>query len=143
MVSDYQPKLERGLRVASDSLLATLDELYALEEEKRTVEPGTERFVTLAGRVESLAEALLGHSRQQERLARASEGEDAPETRRIDEIPPRAIHLVLAEWRAAERRLEAADPESEMADMAAADIRRLRDEYRRARLVAESGGKPD
>lgn len=140
-MSEQEPgSLERGLRTASDSLLATLDELYSLEERKRRLQPGTDQFVELASRVEALANVVLAHSHQQGVLAEVTRDAVVPEDpaqRSIEQVPPRDIHAILSEWRAAERRLGEAEAGSEAADLAAADVRRLRDEYRRARERAE------
>jgi hypothetical protein len=137
MTHDPQP-LERGLREASDSLVATLDELATLEQRKRSLAPGSPEFVELAGRVESLATLVLAHSRAQGSLAdAASIVANEVEPRPIDEIPPRSIHAVLADWRAVEREMEQAEPGSPEHDRLSADVTRLRDEYRRAREQAE------
>jgi hypothetical protein len=127
--------VEEGLRVTSDSLLATLDELQALEAAKRTVQPGTSEFSELADRIERLAVSVLEASRRQASLAgeAASSGVDE---RSIDDIPPRPIHAVLADWREAERVVTTASPGSEEWDHARTTIRRLRDEYRRAHEAA-------
>ncbi len=134
-MNDDQETMERDLRLASDGLLASLDELYRLEDEKRTLTPGTPRFVELAGRVETLAQQVLGHSVRQGELAEQAEAlvEQTDATPRvIEDVPPRPIHAILADWRQAERRASEAVPGSEDADRAATEITRLRDEYRRA-----------
>ncbi|MBA3435746.1 MAG: hypothetical protein H0U11_04595 [Chloroflexi bacterium] len=46
------------------------------------------------------------------------------------------MDVILGEWRAAERHLQAAETGSPEATLAEADVRRLRDEYRRAQLAA-------
>ncbi len=135
MTGNTGDTLARGLRRTSDSLIATLDELYALEDEKRALAPGTERFVELAKRIESLAGTVLAHTQRQESLAQESaavkdRGEAVPAP--IDDIPPRGAAAILTEWRAAERRLGEVADDSPEADRLASDIRRLRAEYRRA-----------
>ena len=52
--------------------------------------------------------------------------------RPIEAIPPRDAADILAEWRQAERRLNAAQPGTAEEDAARADIDRLRAEYSRA-----------
>ena len=50
----------------------------------------------------------------------------------IRDTPPRRdAVIILAEWRAAERRLAAAEPGSEDEGAARSDVDRLREEYRR------------
>jgi hypothetical protein len=126
---------EESLRVTSDTLLATLEELHALESEKRSASPGTAEFSDLAQRIEKLTANALEYSRQQARLAEDAE-DDPGEQRSIDEVPPRSIHLVLADWRDAERILADLNASPQDRDLAHAAIRRLRDEYRRAHEAA-------
>lgn len=137
--------LEQDLRYTSDEMLRMLERLRALEMRKRKLTPGSEPFKKLAEEVETLASTVFQHSQDQEKIA-----EDASELRRqavveprpIDEIPPaRELHIILAEWRDAERRLAQAAPESEEAADANADILRLRQEYRRAAQTAWDEGR--
>jgi hypothetical protein len=111
------------LRPASDGLARDLDVLSAIEAQKRTLEPGDPRLVELSERVEAVASRVLDGS--------SPAGlEDAP-VASIDETP-RPIPDILAEWRAAERRLEAAEPGSADALEAQALSDHLRQEYRQA-----------
>ena len=97
-----------ALRETSDALLRDLDVLVAIEEEKRTLEPGDPRLVELAERIEEIARRVLDSTNRQHQLTRAVNAQvdrgspDAPETT-IDETP-RPIQAVLADWREAERR---------------------------------------
>ena len=127
--------LERELRDTSDSLMRALDQLRDLEAEKREVPAGSRRFVELAQRVEDLAIEVLRRTEREVSLA-----EDTEERREagggvgraIEDVPPsnRELTSILAEWRDAERRLAAADAASPESSTAAADVRRLREEYR-------------
>lgn len=135
--------LEDKLRTASDRLMATLDELVELETTKRAMLPGSDEFVDLAKRIEDLAAAALTHTQRQGDLAedtRAASGTASAAQHSIDDTPPRAMEVILGEWRAAERHLQAAaaagSPEVTSAE---ADVRHLRDEYRRAQVMAVSG----
>lgn len=125
-----------ALRETSDALLRDLDVLVAIEEEKRSLEPGDERLVELAGRIEEIAQRILSGSVRQHQLTQVINAQveagsaNAPGTS-IDDTP-RPIQAVLAEWREAERRLAAAEPGSAEAAEAGALVARLRDEYRRA-----------
>ncbi len=135
--------LERDLRDRSDESLQSIDRLKELEREKRSLPPGSDRFVELARLVREGAHALLGLTQHQEDLAHRSagvasngDGVVAP----IDEIEkPREISAIIAEWREAERRLADAAPNSVEAHIAAADVRRIRSEYRRAAGLADEG----
>jgi hypothetical protein len=62
----------------------------------------------------------------------------------IATTPPRALTVVLADWRAAERKLANAQPTTAAYESARADVDRLRDEYARAyhaRIAAPSRGR--
>ena len=126
----------QALRETSDALLRDLDVLVAIEEEKRTLEPGDDRLVELAGRIEEIAQRILSGSVRQHQLTQVVNAQveagsaGAPETSIED--TPRPIQAVLAEWREAERRHLAAEPGSAEAAEADALVARLRDEYRRA-----------
>lgn len=128
-------ELEQDLRTASDGVLRALERLEALETEKRTLKPGTERFQHLAAEIERLAATVFAQTHAQKKLAEKSkvasdraEADPSP----IDEVTPaRDLPTVLAEWRAAERRLAATEPDTAEHALAATDVERLRDEYRR------------
>lgn len=133
-------ELEQDLRVTSDEMLRMLERLRELEGRKRRVQPGTDRFKELAEEVEALAAELFEHSRDQDRLAAESRDvrKHAPGVpRAIDDIPPtRELHMILAEWRDAERKLGLSDPGSDEATRIQSDVNRLRQEYRRAAEIA-------
>ena len=123
------------LRHASDELMARLDRLYELESRKRELRPDRSEFVRLAREIEDLSRALLFSSGEQVELAEEIHADvksgnisaDLP----IRETPPkRDAVAVLAEWRAAERRLAAAKPDSNDETEARAEVDRLRGEYR-------------
>jgi len=131
------PALERAadLRRASDQFLSRLDRLHELETRKRELAPDDAEFVRLAREVEDLARALLYTGNEQLELAEeihhdAKRGLVVEQP--IRETPPRRDAVtVLAEWRAAERRLAAAMPGSTEERQARSDTERFRDEYRR------------
>jgi hypothetical protein len=139
--------LEQELRATSDSLLRALDRMNELEAEKRTIPTGSERFVELAREVEQLAVEVLRQSQNQSTLAETTEERtDAGGGlgRPIATIPaaPREMATILNEWRDAERSLASVDPSSQDAAIAAANVRRLREEYRLAHEhVAAQGGR--
>lgn len=125
-----------ALRQTSDALLRDLDVLVTLEEEKRSLEPGDNRLVELAGRIEEIAQRILSGSVRQHQLtqtvnAQVEAGSTGAPAASIEETP-RPIQAVLADWRDAERRAAAAEPGSVEAAEADAFVSSLRDEYRRA-----------
>jgi hypothetical protein len=130
--------IEGDLRQTSDRLLDELMHLAELESAKRDATPGTPEFVELSRRVEALAAEVLGWSQQQTELATATQvlrehgSPDAPTTPIAETPPIREPHVVLGEWREAERRLASTAPGSADAERARADAERLRDEYRRS-----------
>jgi len=124
-----------ALRATSDALLRDLDALGAIEEEKRSIPAGDPRLVELAERVEQIAYRLLGRTTDQRELAETAREEVAAGTMdaasAIDETH-RPMATILAEWREAERRSAAFEPDSADATEAAAHVDALRREYRRA-----------
>jgi hypothetical protein len=131
---DIRPQL----RATSDALLVALDELRELEGQKRKLGPGTPEFAELAKQIETLAEELLRNSETEERLAQRSvelveDGRGDVAAQPIEAMAaPRDVHLILGEWRDAERRLAAETPGSQAWEQATVDAERLRAEYRRA-----------
>ena len=127
--------LEHELRSVSDELLTTLEQLVRLEGEKRAEQPGTPRFVNLASEIERLAALVFAQTNTQSTLAEMSKvavkgGADLVP---IDELEPvRDVSVILAEWRESERVLASSAMETAEHAKAAADVRRLRDEYHRA-----------
>ena len=129
-----------ALRATSDALLADLEALETLEREKRGLRPGDPRVVQLAEAVEQLARRLLGKSVTQRELSAVAK--DLAEHPTGDASPSiedtrREIHVILADWREAERRAGEAAPGSP--ERVASDIRiqSLRDEYRAAHEAAK------
>ena len=132
-----------GLRRTSDDFIQRLDLLYELEMRKRELPPDDAEFVRLAREIEDIARALLHVGAQQVDLAEEVHADikhgktviDQP----IRETPPRRDAVaVLAEWRAAERRLTAAASGSDEERAAKAEVDRLREEYRRITNPATS-----
>ena len=124
-----------NLRQASDMLMQRLDRLYELESRKRELPPERPEFVRLAREIEDLSRALLFSSGQEVELAEAIHADvkagDADANLPIRETPPkRDAVAVLAEWRAAERRLAAAAADSDEERAARAEVERFRVEYR-------------
>jgi hypothetical protein len=64
--------------------------------------------------------------------------------KRVPPMPYRQeAEVVLEAWRAAQRRRDAAPPGSDGERMAAADLVRIRDEYRRLIQAARAAGRPE
>jgi hypothetical protein len=136
--TDENSPLEHAadLRRASDTFLQQLDRLYELETRKRELPPDQPEFIRLAREIEDLSRALLFSGGQQVELAEevhadVKKGEVAVDQPIRDTPPRRDAVIVLAEWRAAERRLAAADAGSSEEEAAQAEVDRLREEYRR------------
>lgn len=128
-------ELEQDLRNVSDDMLRTVEQLQRLEHAKRAEEPGTARFTKLAKEIEKLAGVVFAQTSVQQSLAEQSAVATAQgaELAPIDEITSaRDVASILSDWRDAERRLAATALESADHAKAAADVRRLRDEYHRA-----------
>ncbi len=124
------------LRRASDEFMQRLDRLYELETRKRELPPDEPEFVRLAREIEDLSRALLFAGGQQVEVAEevhadVKSGATAVDQPIRDTPPRRDAVVVLADWRAAERRLTAASAGSEGEREAGADVARLREEYRR------------
>ena len=140
-------EVESELRVASDRILKSLEQLDALENEKRTLKPDTPRFQTLAREIERLAADIFAQSHAQQRLGVKAK-EDAART---GETPAsiaetertRDISVILRDWRDAERRLQSAAADSAEHALAAADVLRLREEYQAAYSSEEHESRAD
>ena len=132
-----------ALRATSDALIADLDELARLEREKRLLALDDPRLSDLSERIEALAARVLTSTALEQDLSEAAQVEasakapSAPD-QTIEGTPPREIHTILDEWRAAERRAAQAAPRSSEAARAALEVQRLRLEYQRARQRAET-----
>ena len=133
------------LRRASDDFMQRLDRLYELESRKRELPPDQAEFIRLAREIEDLARGLLFAGGVQVEKAEEVHADikngatvvDQP----IRETPSkRDAVAVLAEWRAAERRLAAAPPGSREERAARADVDQLREEYRRITAPTDSAG---
>jgi hypothetical protein len=124
------------LRRSSDAFMQRLDRLHELELRKRELPPDEPEFIRLAREIEDLARALLFSGGQQVELAeevhREAKANDIAIDQSIRDTPPRRDAVaILADWRAAERRLAGAAVGSDEETGAQAEVDRLRDEYRR------------
>jgi hypothetical protein len=126
--------LEERLRGASDAIQLMVQQLHALETQKRRVEPEDSRFIDLAALVRSTAAELLDLATTEETFARELSPQPASvDLPRIEEVEPRHdLKQILQEWRDVERRLTSADPGSPEATALVARFEELRTEYARA-----------
>jgi len=135
-------ELETDLRTTSDRLLRTIDQLETLENEKRTLPPDSQRFQTLASEIERLAATVFAQSHAQQQLGKeaqaATQQSGATITPIEETAQAREVHVILTEWRDAERRLASSGPGSAEHTQAASDAERLRDEYHRAYTAGSS-----
>jgi hypothetical protein len=137
-----------ALRATSDALIADLDDLARLEREKRLLALDDPRLSDLSERIEALAGRVLASTTLEQELSEAAQVEASAEApsapdQTIEDTPPREIHTILDEWRAAERRAAQAAPRSSEAARAAIEVQRLRLEYQQARRRAETGSQAD
>ena len=136
------------LRRTSDLFMQRLDRLHDLESRKRELPPDEAEFVRLAREIEDLSRALLFTGGQQVELAEEVHYEAKRNNVAVDQpirdTPPRRdAVMILAEWRAAERRLAAAEMGSEDESTARDEVARLRDEYRRLTSPTPTSLPPD
>jgi gamma-glutamyl:cysteine ligase YbdK (ATP-grasp superfamily) len=140
------PETGRALRDTSDQLVRDLEALSTLEEEKRQLSPGDDRFVDLAARIESIALRVLVASGRQRELTEqihraADEGMPGAPTESIEDTA-RPISAILSDWRDAERRLESAEPDSAEQREVEVLVEQLREEYRQAHEAARRENPP-
>jgi hypothetical protein len=133
-LSDDPNAIRDALRGASDGLLIAIREVDARERMKRGVRPDDPAFAPLAREVRVAAEAVLALAREEE--ANAQEASAMTAGAGLPTInastPPTDLESILAEWRAVERRLEAADAASPEAQGLMDEFERLRDRYAEA-----------
>ena len=120
---------DQELRLTSDTFLAKIERLQALEDQKRQLAPG--EMADIAHEVEDLTLEILAWAQHQTNLAESAAATNEPGLP-IAIVPPRALHDVLTEWRAAERSLQDLEPGTAAWESTRADVDRLRDEYARA-----------
>ena len=123
-----------GLRGASDGLLVAIHEVELRERRKRGVPPSDPGFPALAREVTNAAKAVLELAREEEREADAIAARHAVAPLPTIEAtqPPERLADILAEWRAVERRLAAADAMSPEAGQLMQEFEALKDRYAQA-----------
>ena len=133
-MSDDADRAREVLRGASDGLLIAIREVDARERMKRGVSPGDPQFRVLAREVRRAAETLLYLARQEESKAEETAATSiAAELPTINaSTPPPDLARILDEWRAVERRLEAAEPASAESEQLMRQFEELRARYAEA-----------
>jgi hypothetical protein len=148
-LTEFQPDTPQehaaGLRRASDEFMQRLDRLYDLESRKRELPPDRPEFIRLAREIEDLSRALLFSGGRQVELAEEvhadiKNGETVVDQPIRDTPARRDAVIILAEWRAAERRLASAEAGTPEEDSARSEVDRLREEYRR---ITAPAPRPD
>ena len=133
-MTDDPDTIKDALRGSSDGLLIAIRAVDARERMKRGVRPGDAEFPALAREVRVAAEALLTLARLEE--AKANETAATPSAAGLPTIeqsrPPEDLADILAQWRAVERRLEAADQGSPESQRLMVEFEALRERYTRA-----------
>lgn len=130
-------------RATTDQLLAIIDKLRSIEEQKRVEALGSATFMELAKQATAQSRLAFRWCQMQEQMAadaatRVARGEQAADIR-LAEVTPRPLDRILADWREAQLRLEIAQPGSPEAAAATEEIERLREEYQAsAALLADA-----
>ncbi len=135
---------DAAARATSDELMAALRHLAETETLKRAVPTGSAEFLRLAVVADEAGKmvarwtaAQLEAASQAAQLVQQGQMTGLP----IDQVAPRPLARILAQWRESEHRLNAAQPGSLDAQDAARDIERFRQEYQEAsaRVSAREG----
>jgi prophage DNA circulation protein len=121
--------------------MSSLEQLQELEDAKRDALPGSATFRHLAEQVERLAGSVFQLTVAQRDLA--VEAEQQGDTLAPIAETMRPTFEVLADWRAAERRLSATMPDSAEHRAAQLDVDRFRDEYQRVFEAAKRAHTDD
>ena len=125
-------EIRTDLRAASDGIMGIVESLREIEGAKRDHHPGSPEFLWYAERVEELARVVLDLSAREREAAERADAEPGVSPTTIEKTPPPSIVELLDRWRAAERELAAAVPDSPEAVALAAECDRARRLYRRA-----------
>jgi hypothetical protein len=140
---------QRGeFRATTDQMLEIIENLRAVEQQKRHVAVGSPEFLDAAKRAEELSRLAFRWAQMQLEMAldtqnRIGAGQIPGDVHLVD-VQPRRIDRILANWREAQLRLEIAALGSPEAQAAARDIERYREEYQVAHdaVLDEAEGAP-
>ena len=134
-------------RATTDQMMEILEDLRAVEEQKRHVAVGSPEFIIAAKGAEELSRLAFRWAQMQLQMALAVQskiaaGELAADVRLVN-VEPRPLDRILAHWREAQLRLEIAALGSPEAEAAARDIERLREEYQAGQEARIAGVRTD
>lgn len=128
-----RPSEQDEAHALADQMLEWIGVLEGAEQAKHQMPLGSPEFVAKAAEVEQVSRLVFRWSQlqlqvAQEAAVRRARGE-LTGSQPLTDFRPRALDIVLTQWREAQLRLEVAPPGSPEARKAADDIERLREEY--------------
>ena len=134
-------EIEQHLRAASDAILLLLTEIGQLEQQKRNIPPGEDRFDEVARSVRALAQSLATFTEHQESWAGIATA-DRHDLATIEQSAnAESLAAILERWRAVERQLDGLQPGTPEAIRLSAEFERIRAEYMTAfRAISEGTG---
>lgn len=132
-------EIEEHLRAASDAILLLLTEIGQLEQHKRHIPPGEDRFDEVARSVRAAAQSLAEFTKYQETWAGVATA-DRDDLATIEQSAnAQSLAAILERWRAVERQLDSLQPGTPEAIRLFAEFERIRAEYMAAfRTMSEA-----
>lgn len=132
-------EIEEHLRAASDAILLLLTEIGQLEQHKRHIPPGEDRFDEVARSVRAVAQSLAEFTKYQERWGEVATA-DRDDLATIEQSAnAQSLAAILERWRAVERQLDSLQPGTPEAIRLFAEFERIRAEYMAAfRAMSEA-----
>ena len=132
-------EIEEHLRGASDAILLLATEISQLEQHKRHIPPGEDRFDELARSVRAIAQSLAEFTKQEETWAGIATA-DRDDLATIEQSANgESLAVILERWRAVERQLDGVQPGTPEAIRLFAEFERIRAEYMTAfRTISEA-----
>jgi hypothetical protein len=122
-------EIEEHLRAASDAILLLLTEIGQLEQHKRHIPPGEDRFDEVARSVRAAARSLAEFTERQEAWAGIATA-DRDDLATIEQSAnAQSLAAILERWRAVERQLDSLQPGTPEAIRLFGDFERIRAEY--------------
>jgi hypothetical protein len=137
-------EIQEHLRAASDAILLLLTEIGQLEQYKRQIPPGEDRFDEVARSVRVVAQSLAEFTEHQETWAgiATADRHDLATIEQSAHAEPLAA--ILDRWRAVERQLDGLQPGTPEAIRLFAEFERIRAEYMTAfRMISEASAPAD
>ena len=129
---------EQELRSTTEAFLELVERLHQLERRKQELSPGGgAELLAVSHDVEELTRELLESAKRETELAMLAAKRRPAGVTPIAKATPRDLHLILDEWREADRTMAAQRPGTPSWESARADVERLREEYARAYQARE------